>query len=222
MGLSKRVCAVALLATVPVAAQDIDGALLALCEGATAYDPADVEAVRGNADDFCAVLLSEPSKARRQLGKMLVRNRAALNANRWYIDARRVPSRHRHRYEGAYLQLRRPWMGADWGIDWEPCYGLLRPRYDKHHTFHHNYRCFGYTRYDHAGNVLRSFHLSIRWGRWEDTADGWYLSAETRHTDAVREVDAARCRVVVHLFDPEHGLNRIGDMLDGEQDGGCE
>ena len=92
-----------------------------MCEGTEAYDTADIDAVRANADDFCAVLLSEPRKARSQLSKMLVRNRAALNPNRWYIDARRVPSAHRNRYDGGFVQLRRSWMGANWRIDWVNC-----------------------------------------------------------------------------------------------------
>ena len=91
----KRFLLVAALA-VPAAA-DPAAALWAMCDGVQPYDPDDIAAVRANADNFCAVLLSEPHKARRQLDKMLVGNRAARNPNRWYIDARRVPAVHQTR-----------------------------------------------------------------------------------------------------------------------------
>lgn len=224
MGLATRVCAIVVLATMPVSAQDVNDALLSMCEGVEPYDPADVEAVRENADDFCAVLLSEPHKARRQLGKMLVRNRAASNANRWYIDARRIPSRHRHRYDGAYVQLRRPWMGDDWAIDWAPCFDLYRPPEGQDVdvyfgrsreallTYHHNNHCFRFAQYDDAGDVLASFILRIHWvdGQLHEVDPRWHLEIATK--DAYRL--GWQCRVTVDPYDPEHGLNLIDDMLD--------
>ena len=64
-------------------------ALDAMCGDAEAYDPTDNAAMRANADDFCAVLLSEPHKARRQLDKMIIANRQAGNTNRYYPDVKR-------------------------------------------------------------------------------------------------------------------------------------
>ena len=234
MGFATRVCVVVLLVTMPVSAQDVNDALQSMCEGVEPYDPADVEAVRENADDFCAVLLSEPSKARRQLGKMLVRNRAALNANRWYIDARRIPSRHRHRYDGAYVQLRRQWMGADWGIDWAPCFDLYRPpegqevdvyfgrSRDGFLRYHHNNHCFRFEQYDDAGDVLRSFILWIHWvdGQTHEADPRWHLEVATK--DAYRLGWNSACQVTVDPFDPEHGLHLIDDMLDTLPDYGCQ
>ena len=67
----------------PAAAQDISVALLQMCEDVQPYDAADAEAVRAHADDFCAVLLTEPRKARSQFNKMIVcRCRGAIGVKR--------------------------------------------------------------------------------------------------------------------------------------------
>ena len=247
MGFATRVCPVAVvlvLATVPVSAQDVNDALQSMCEGVEPYDPADVEAVRENADDFCAVLLSEPSKARRQLGKMLVRNRGASNPNRWYIDARKISSRHRHRYDGMYVQLRRPWMGDDWGIDRAPCFDLYQPPKGQSTdvyfsrarqgflTYRHHHHCFKFTQYNElldtaqaedASNVLRIFILRISWDNDEPFGEypRWYLSAATKTTSSTGWGNGSNCRVMVNPSDPEHGLHLIDDMLDTLPTYGC-
>ena len=196
-----------IFASVPVAAQDVNAALWELCEGVEPYDPADVDARRANADDFCAVLLSEPHKARSQLNKMIVRNRAALNPNRWYIDARRVPSAHRHRYDGAYVQLRRSWMGANWRIDWQPCDAeTWESRYDS--AYDKDYHCFKFTNDEDATGT---FSMMIGWSR--DAGDPHLYS---------RTIDGAsnESHTVVTFGDASHGLGRIGDSVDNTHGNG--
>lgn len=198
---------------VPVAAQDVSAALWEMCEGTEAYDTADIDAVRANADDFCAVFLSEPRKARSQLNKMIVRNRAALNPNRWYIDVRRVPPAHRSRYDGAYVQLRRSWMGANWAIHWEPCDPeTWEGHYDSARDG--DYQCFTFANNDDAAST---FHVLIAWSRPDPEGDGGdpHLS--------VRTVDGAgnESNTVVDFGNTEHGLDQVGEGLDTrDPDGG--
>ena len=156
----------------PTAAQDISAALLQMCEGVQPYDIADVAAVRAHPDDFCAVLLTEPRKARSQFNKMIVRNRAALNPNRWYFDARQVPAPDRSRYDGAFVQLRRPWMDASWDIvpnsHW--CEGN-EGQESRRLIGHRNTVCFTFTQYGDAGDEygkfpVRRFYLLIHF-QWD-------------------------------------------------------
>ena len=234
------VCAVAVAATLPAVAQDVSAALWAMCEDAEAYDPTDTEAVRANADDFCAVLLSEPRKARRQLDKMVVRNRAVLNPNRWYIDARRVPARDRPRYDGAFVQLRRSWMDGSWDI-------VRNANWCDDGNSSHRITCFTFTKYDDAGDqygkfVLRRFYLQIEF-RWygdcqprnsdQSCADDsrfferLELFAQTLHRCPSENTDQRHIEPTVdghvwfYLDDPSQDLDRIGELLDAQEDVAC-
>ena len=141
----------------------------------------------------------------------LVANRAARNPNRWYVDPRRVPAAQRPRFDGAFVQLRRPWMDAGWGVEWEPCY-------DWHQSgnwwtaYHHNDHCFRFVR-----RGEQQFQLLISWRGGPDLHGNRGRPALRAYTlneqSSGGRVDLG-CRTVVFFDDPAHGLERIGELLD--------
>ena len=89
-----------LAAAIPAASQTLD--YRTLC-GATEGT--------GDNNDFCALWAQGNHQGMRNALSIAIRTaRAAENRNRYYFDHKRGAER------GAFIQLKRPWMGEDWQV----------------------------------------------------------------------------------------------------------
>ena len=82
----------------------------------------------GDNNDFCALWGQNNWQGMRNTLSVAIRTgRAAENRNRFYFDHKRGAER------GAFIQLKRPWMGTDWRVlqdrDWD-AFGCDRGRSD--------------------------------------------------------------------------------------------
>ena len=92
--------ALTLALAMPIGAQTLDyGTLCGATEGT------------GDNDDFCHLWAQGNHQGMRNALSIAIRTaRAAENPNRYYFDRKRGAER------GAFIQLKRPWMGDDWQV----------------------------------------------------------------------------------------------------------
>ena len=104
--------ALALALAMPIGAQTLDYATLC---GATEGT--------GDNNDFCTLWAQRNYQGMRNALTISIRTaRAAENRNRFYFDHKQGTER------GAFIQLKRPWMGDDWKVvrqEWYPSFNRL-------------------------------------------------------------------------------------------------
>ena len=138
----------------------------------------------GDNNDFCAIWAQNNWQGMRNALSVAIRQgRAQENRNRFYFDHKRGSER------GAFIQLKRPWMGADWRVlqdrDWKAhvC-DRGRSRFEP--------RCTAVTLVtllrDRDGTA-NDVEVSFRW-EWEDIYldDGSSIAAFIRNDDIVERI----------------------------------